>query len=115
MSLSSSIRKLVFKIPITNIKWKCCISGDIIDTSFLEVIVDTYRNISVEFIEFMRDAVNAFKEHVESRKCTIAEELALAIRDALQEKYSLHIITVKLVFLEKDNETGIVATIEVEA
>lgn len=113
--LTSPVKKIVFKIPIVNIKWKCCISGDIIDTSFIEVTVETYRNYTVEFIQFMRKVIELFKEITSKTECVIAEEIVTWIKSNLEGEYPLHEITVKLVFLEKDKETGIVSTVEVEA
>ncbi|MCD6487781.1 MAG: hypothetical protein J7K21_00965 [Desulfurococcales archaeon] len=113
--VSRPLKQIVFKIPIVNLKWRCCISGDIIDTSFLEIRIRPYMNMTVEFLGFMRKVLDLFKAKVESSDCTIAEEIAIWIKQGLEKEYPLHELTVKLVFLEKDKETGLVATIEVEA
>ena len=113
--ISRPPKQIVFKIPVVNLKWRCCISGDIIDTSFLEIRVKPYRNYTIEFINFMRKVLDLFKAKVESSDCTIAEEIVLWIKRWLEKEYPLHEFTVKLVFLEKDKETGLIATVEVEA
>ena len=113
--VSRPLKQIVFKIPIVNLKWRCCISGDIIDTSFLEIRIRPYMNMTVEFLGFMRKVLDLFKAKVESSDCTIAEEIAIWIKQGLEKEYPLHELTVKLIFLEKDKETGLVATIEVEA
>ena len=113
--ISRPMKQIVFKIPITNLKWRCCISDDIIDTSFVEVRVKPYKNYTIEFINFMRLVVALFKSKIESSDCTVAEEIVSWIKQGLEKEYPLHEFDVKLVFLEKDKETGLVVAVEVEA